>query len=71
MTKWANANSLLRTPKSEPVDIIVVGYPRTLAGDDSESMTYIRPFVARLRKLFPQMEICMFDERFTSTIAHR
>lgn len=34
-------------------------------------MTYIRPFVARLRKLFPQMEICMFDERFTSTIAHR
>lgn len=34
MTKWANANSLLRTPTSEPVDIIVVGYPRTLAGDD-------------------------------------
>lgn len=68
MTKWANANSLLRTPTSEPVDIIVVGYPRML-GDDSESMTYIRPFVARLRKLFPQMEICMFDERFTSTIA--
>lgn len=55
----------------ESVDCIVVGYPRRLNGEDSESMQWIRPFLARLPKLFPGMRIEMCDERFTSTIAHR
>lgn len=55
----------------EQVDKIIVGYPRTLAGEDSDSMRYIRPFLGRLKKLMPDMEIEMFDERFTSSIAHR
>lgn len=55
----------------EPVDEIVVGLPRQLNGEDSESMRYIRPFMARLRHLMPNMPVTMYDERFTSTMAHQ
>lgn len=55
----------------EPVERIVVGYPRDMHGNDSECMTYIRPFLGRLRKELPDMPVEMHDERFTSTIAHR
>lgn len=55
----------------ETVDEIVVGYPRTMRGEDSQSMQYIRPFLARLKKIMPDMKVTMVDERFTSTIAHR
>ena len=55
----------------EQVDEIVVGEPRDLHGDPSESMRYIKPFLGRLHKEMPDMKVTMFDERFTSTIAHR
>lgn len=55
----------------EPVDIIVVGQPKTLRGDPSESMRFITPFLARLRRELPDIPVEMFDERFTSAIAHR
>lgn len=56
---------------SEPVDAIIVGYPTTLRGEESDSMRYIRPGIGQLRKALPGMEIIFFDERFTSAIAHR
>lgn len=55
----------------EPVDEIIVGEPRDLHGNPSESMKYIQPFLGVLRKEMPNMKITMVDERFTSTIAHR
>lgn len=55
----------------ESVDRIIVGLPRTLDGDLSESMRYITPAVNRMRKLFPHTPIEFFDERFTSAIAHQ
>lgn len=55
----------------EPVDLIVIGEPRDLRGNPSESMRYITPFINRLKKELPAMAIEMHDERFTSTIAHR
>ena len=55
----------------EPVDAIIVGLPKTLSGEPSESMRYITPAINRLRKELPDMEIRFFDERFTSTLAHR
>ena len=55
----------------EQVDLLVVGLPKTLAGEESESMRYIRPFVNRWRKLHPEIPVEMYDERFTSAIAHR
>lgn len=55
----------------EPVDRIVIGKPTQLNGEPSESMKYITPFVMLLHKELPDMPIVMYDERFTSTIAHR
>jgi putative Holliday junction resolvase len=55
----------------EPVERIVVGQPRQMNGEDSENMRRITPFVNRLRKLLPNIPIELFDERFTSVLAHR
>ncbi|MCM1153376.1 MAG: Holliday junction resolvase RuvX [Muribaculum sp.] len=55
----------------EQVDLIVVGLPLTLSGDPSESSRYIEPFLGRLKREMPGMPVERFDERFTSSIAHR
>ncbi len=55
----------------EPVDLIVVGEPKDMRGNESESMTYIRPFLKLLKKELPDMPVGMYDERFSSSIAHR
>lgn len=55
----------------EDVELILVGEPRTVRGEESESMRYIRPFLNRLHNLLPEMPVQMWDERFTSVQAHR
>jgi putative holliday junction resolvase len=55
----------------ENVEKIVVGLPKTMKGEDSESMKYITPFMASLKKKLPNIPVEMFDERFTSVLAHR
>lgn len=55
----------------ESVETIVVGYPRQANGEDSENMKRITPFLGRLRKLFPDKQIELYDERFTSVLAHQ
>ena len=52
----------------EPVDEIVVGLPTTMRGEPSDSMRYITPALGRMRK---DMRFTFWDERFTSTLAHR
>lgn len=56
---------------TESVGLIIVGEPTTMQGNPSESMRYITPAVEKIRKEFPDTEIRMWDERFTSTLAHR
>ncbi len=55
----------------ESVDKIVVGLPKTVRGEASESMNYITPGVNKIKKELPGMEIVFFDERFTSVLAHK
>ena len=55
----------------EAVDEFIVGEPKDLQGNPSESMRFITPFVNRLKKVFPSIPVVMVDERFTSTIAHQ
>lgn len=55
----------------ECVDRIIIGLPKTMRGEDSESARYIEPFIRQLRREMPDMPIERFDERFTSAIAHR
>ncbi|MBQ2540286.1 MAG: Holliday junction resolvase RuvX [Paludibacteraceae bacterium] len=55
----------------EAVDQVVVGHPTQMNGEESESMNYIRPFLGQFRKQFPDMPVTMYDERFTSVLAHK
>lgn len=55
----------------EQVDLIVVGLPLKMDGSPSESTRYIEPFLRQLAKALPEIPVERFDERFTSTIAHR
>lgn len=55
----------------ETVDEVVIGHPKQMNGEDSESMNYIRPFMGLFRKTFPTMPLYEADERFTSVLAHR
>ncbi|MBQ5753879.1 MAG: Holliday junction resolvase RuvX [Alistipes sp.] len=53
------------------VSTIVVGKPSQMNGAPSETMRYIEPLVGRLRHAYPDKEIVLYDERFTSVIAQR
>ena len=53
------------------VDIIVVGKPSQMNGQPSETMRYIEPLAGRLRHAYPDKRVVMYDERFTSVMAHR
>lgn len=57
--------------EKEEVEAFIVGEPRDLKGNQSESMKFITPFVNKLKKDYPDKPVIMFDERFTSTIAHQ
>ena len=55
----------------EPVDEVVIGHPTQMNGEESESMNYIRPFMGVFKKRFPDKPLTMYDERFTSVLAHQ
>lgn len=55
--------------KKENVETIVIGEPKDMQNNPSESTRYIEPFVKQLQKNLPDMEIKRFDERFTSKMA--
>lgn len=57
--------------KKEPVERIVVGYPKQMNNEDSENMKRITPFVNQLRKKLPEIPVEWVDERFTSVLAHQ
>lgn len=55
----------------ESVECFVVGLPRQLNDQPSESEPYILAFIEALKKRFPEVPIRRVDERFTSKIALR
>lgn len=55
----------------EAVERIVVGLPKQMNNEQSESMKYIEPFVRLFRKTYPDVPMEYFDERFTSVLAHK
>lgn len=57
--------------KKEVVECIVVGLPKQMNNQPSESMKYIEPFVRLLQKRLPDIPVEYFDERFTSVLAHQ
>ncbi len=55
----------------EPVERVVVGEPRQSDGTPSENHARVLQFVGRLRKTYPQLPVELYDERFTSVLAHK
>lgn len=53
------------------VERVVVGLPKQLNGEESESMRYLRPAINRLTREIAPVPVVFFDERFTSVLAHR
>lgn len=57
--------------RKEPVERVVVGLPKQMNNQPSESMKYIEPFVRLFKKKWPEMPVDYYDERFTSVLAHQ
>jgi len=57
--------------KSEQVECIVIGEPKTLANEDSNIAPKVNEFVKKLKEKFPNIPIDRMDERFTSKIAQQ
>jgi putative Holliday junction resolvase len=57
--------------KNEKIDEFVVGLPKQMNNEYSESIVFINPFVEGLKNKFPDIPVIMFDERFTSKLAQK
>ncbi len=55
--------------QNEEVDLFVVGEPRDMMNKPSDASQFTEPFAKRLAKVFPQIPVMRYDERFTSRMA--
>lgn len=62
-------NYLINYFNNESVDKVVVGFPKTLTGEDTNATKLVQAFVNRFKKVFPTKELILHDERFTSKMA--
>ncbi len=53
------------------VQLIVVGWPLTLRGEEGDSVAMVKKFLVKLKKGTGEVPIQTLDERFTSTIARQ
>ncbi len=57
--------------KKEQVEKIIVGEPKQTNGVPSENMERVVGFIKQLKGLHPEIPIELYDERYTSCIAHK
>lgn len=55
----------------EPVEAFVIGFPRQMNHQPSESAPLVQAFAKGLAKKFPEIPVYWVDERFTSVMAGR
>ena len=55
--------------RKENVSIVLIGEPKQMNGEPSQSAEIIEAFVVKFTKAFPDMKIGRVDERFTSKMA--
>ncbi len=55
--------------EKEQVETVVVGYPKQMNNEASEAVRYINPFLKKFQKVYPDIQLELFDERFTSKMA--
>jgi putative Holliday junction resolvase len=57
--------------QKETVDEVIIGMPKKLNNEDSDTASEIRKFIELFKKNFSSMMIKEVDERFTSSMAHQ
>lgn len=57
--------------QKETVDEFVIGMPKTLRNEDSETAPLIRKFIVELKITFPENPVHEVDERFTTSMAQQ
>ena len=57
--------------KSENVIKVLIGEPKQMNGQPSESTAIIENFVTKFKLKFPEMQVIRMDERFTSKMAFK
>jgi len=57
--------------KNEGIEAFIVGYPRQMNNQPSESAGIVEAFVKSLTRKFPGIPVHLVDERFTSKMARR
>ena len=62
---------ILKYIEQEPVERIIVGHPKQMNNEESENMKNIVPFLNQLKKKLPSIPVELYDERFTSVLAHQ
>lgn len=55
----------------EEVDMVIIGQPKQMNNEASDTMADINIFLRHFATRFPDRQTCLFDERFTSVLAHR
>lgn len=57
--------------QKEEIELFVVGLPKRLNNEYSQSINYIDFFLQKMNKQFPQIPVTFIDERFTSKLAFK
>lgn len=55
----------------QSVEKIILGYPKTLQNTDTDATQAVRQLEKSLQKRYPNIPILLWDERFTSKMAHQ
>ena len=55
--------------EKEKVEKVLIGEPKQMNGQPSESTPIIEDFVVKFKEKFPEMQVVRVDERFTSKMA--
>ena len=64
---WKNLNAII---EAQGIHLIVVGMPFNLKGEKAQKAQEVEKFVEQLKQE-SRCEVVVWDERFTSTIAHQ
>lgn len=55
----------------EPVERFIIGLPKQTNGRDSDNLPRVKAFASQLQQALPSIPVEMYDERYTSVMAHR
>ena len=57
--------------QKEKVDEVIIGMPKKLNNEDSDTAAAVRKFIGLFKTNFPALKITEVDERFTSALAQQ